>query len=151
MAAYFFDSTFQMVRTIPALALIPLVIVWFGVGEAGKIFLIALATFFPVYINTQHGVLSIDGKLLDEPFGALDAITRAEMQVLVEELWQELGITILLVTHDIDEALRLADRVILLLDGRIAEDVRVPSLRPRSRSHPEILAYRGRLEDALVK
>jgi sulfonate transport system permease protein len=61
----FFDSTFQMVRTIPALALIPLVIVWFGVGEAGKIFLIALATFFPVYINTQHGVLSIDTKLLE--------------------------------------------------------------------------------------
>jgi sulfonate transport system ATP-binding protein len=88
--------------------------------------------------------------LLDEPFGALDAITRGEMQVLVEELWQELGITILLVTHDIDEALRLADRVILLRDGHIAEDVRVQALRPRSRSHPEILEYRERLEKALV-
>jgi sulfonate transport system ATP-binding protein len=88
--------------------------------------------------------------LLDEPFGALDAITRGEMQVLVEELWQELGITILLVTHDIDEALRLADRVILLRDGHIAEDVLVRAPRPRSRSHPEILEYRERLEKALV-
>lgn len=59
------DSTFQMIRTIPSLALIPLVILWFGVGESGKIFLIALATFFPVYINTQLGVRSIDGKLLE--------------------------------------------------------------------------------------
>jgi sulfonate transport system ATP-binding protein len=88
--------------------------------------------------------------LLDEPFGALDAITRGEMQVLVENLWQELGITILLVTHDIDEALRLADRVILLRDGSIAEDVRVKAPRPRSRRHSEILEYRERLEKALV-
>jgi sulfonate transport system ATP-binding protein len=88
--------------------------------------------------------------LLDEPFGALDAITRGEMQVLVEELWQELGITILLVTHDIDEALRLADRVVLLRGGHIVEDVRVSAPRPRSRSHPEILEYREWLERALV-
>lgn len=59
------DSTFQMVRTIPSLALIPLVILWFGVGEPGKVFLIALATFFPVYINTQLGVRSADPRLLE--------------------------------------------------------------------------------------
>ncbi len=59
------DSTLQMVRTVPSLALIPLVILWFGVGEAGKYFLIALATFFPVYINTLHGVQGIDPKLLE--------------------------------------------------------------------------------------
>ena len=88
--------------------------------------------------------------LLDEPFGALDAITRAEMQALVERLWQELSITILLVTHDIDEALRLADRVILLREGRIAEDVGLDAPRPRSRSHPELLRLREHLEAALV-
>jgi sulfonate transport system permease protein len=59
------DSSFQMIRTIPSLALIPLVILWFGVGEAGKFFLIALATFFPVYINTLHGVRSVDARLLE--------------------------------------------------------------------------------------
>ncbi|UBV44931.1 ABC transporter permease subunit (plasmid) [Deinococcus taeanensis] len=57
------DTPFQMIRTIPNLALIPLVIVWFGIGESGKVFLIALATFFPVYLNTLHGVTSIDGRL----------------------------------------------------------------------------------------
>ncbi|MFC4453204.1 ABC transporter permease subunit [Deinococcus sonorensis] len=59
------DSSIQMIRTVPSLALIPLVIVWFGIGEAGKIFLIALATFFPVYINTLHGVRGIDPRLLE--------------------------------------------------------------------------------------
>ncbi|MFC6662283.1 ABC transporter permease subunit [Deinococcus multiflagellatus] len=57
------DSTLQMLRTIPNLALIPLVILWFGIGESGKVFLIGLATFFPVYLNTLHGVSSIDGRL----------------------------------------------------------------------------------------
>ncbi|WP_019012379.1 ABC transporter permease subunit [Deinococcus aquatilis] len=59
------DSSFQMIRTIPNLALIPLVILWFGIGESGKVFLIALATFFPVYLNTLHGVRSIDPKLTE--------------------------------------------------------------------------------------
>jgi len=57
------DTSFQMGRTVPNLALIPLVILWFGIGESGKIFLIALATFFPVYLNTLHGVNSIDPRL----------------------------------------------------------------------------------------
>lgn len=59
------DTSFQMLRTIPNLALIPLVILWFGIGENGKIFLIALATFFPVYLNTLHGVRSIDPRLTE--------------------------------------------------------------------------------------
>ena len=59
------DSSFQMLRTIPNLALIPLVILWFGIGESGKVFLIALATFFPVYLNTLHGVQSIDPRLTE--------------------------------------------------------------------------------------
>ncbi|MFC4639501.1 ABC transporter permease subunit [Deinococcus hohokamensis] len=59
------DTSLQMLRTIPNLALIPLVILWFGIGESAKVFLIALATFFPVYLNTLHGVRSIDPRLLE--------------------------------------------------------------------------------------
>ncbi len=59
------DSTFQMIRSVPNLALISLVIMWFGIGEEGKLFLIALGTFFPVYLNTFHGVKSIDPRLLE--------------------------------------------------------------------------------------
>ncbi|HVZ08004.1 aliphatic sulfonate ABC transporter permease SsuC [Rhodopila sp.] len=59
------DSTLQMVRNIPHLALIPLVILWFGIGEEAKLFLVALGVFFPIYINTLHGVRSIDPHLLE--------------------------------------------------------------------------------------
>ncbi|MFO1026320.1 MAG: ABC transporter permease subunit [Acetobacteraceae bacterium] len=59
------DSTLQMVRNIPHLALIPLVILWFGIGEQAKLFLVALGVFFPMYINTLHGVRSVDRQLLE--------------------------------------------------------------------------------------
>jgi sulfonate transport system permease protein len=59
------DSTLQMVRNIPHLALIPLVILWFGIGEEAKLFLVALGVFFPVYVNTLHGVRSVDRQLLE--------------------------------------------------------------------------------------
>src|SRR6202020_1818984 len=59
------DSTLQMVRNIPHLALIPLVILWFGIDEEAKIFLVALGVFFPIYINTQHGIRSVDGQLVE--------------------------------------------------------------------------------------
>jgi sulfonate transport system permease protein len=59
------DSTLQMVRNIPHLALIPLVILWFGIGEEAKIFLVALGVFFPIYVNTLHGVRSVDRQLLE--------------------------------------------------------------------------------------
>jgi len=59
------DSTLQMLRNIPHLALIPLVILWFGIGEEAKVFLVALGVFFPVYVNTQHGVRSVDPHLLE--------------------------------------------------------------------------------------
>src|ERR1700728_3128822 len=60
-----FDSTLQMVRNIPHLALIPLVILWFGIDETAKIFLVALGVFFPIYINTQHGIRSVDPQLVE--------------------------------------------------------------------------------------
>ena len=59
------DSTLQMVRNIPHLALIPLVILWFGIDEEAKLFLVALGVFFPIYVNTLHGVRSVDPHLLE--------------------------------------------------------------------------------------
>ena len=59
------DSTLQMVRNIPHLALIPLVILWFGIEEEAKLFLVALGVFFPVYINTFHGVRTVDPQLIE--------------------------------------------------------------------------------------
>jgi sulfonate transport system ATP-binding protein len=71
--------------------------------------------------------------LLDEPLGALDALTRIEMQQLIETLWQQRGFTALLVTHDVQEAIALADRVVLIEDGRITLDERIALARPRAR------------------
>jgi sulfonate transport system permease protein len=59
------DSSVQMVRNIPALALIPLVILWFGIDEAAKLFLISVAVFFPIYLNTFHGIRNVDPGLIE--------------------------------------------------------------------------------------
>lgn len=72
--------------------------------------------------------------LFDEPLGALDALTRIEMQNLIEELWQQQKFTSLLVTHDVTEAVRLADRVIVIDRGAIQLDERIDLPRPRERS-----------------
>ena len=72
--------------------------------------------------------------LLDEPLGALDALTRLDMQQLLETLWREQGFTTLLVTHDVEEAVALADRVIVLEDGTITLDCAIDLPRPRVRS-----------------
>ena len=69
--------------------------------------------------------------LLDEPLGALDALTRLEMQDLIVSLWQEHGFTVLLVTHDVSEAVAMADRVLLIEDGKIGLDLTVDIQRPR--------------------
>lgn len=70
--------------------------------------------------------------LLDEPFASLDALTRMRMHVLVEALWRRHRPAVLLVTHDVEEAIRLADRVLVLEHGRIVYDVPVTLSRPRS-------------------
>jgi sulfonate transport system permease protein len=59
------DTTFQMVRNIPALALIPLVILWFGIDETAKLFLVSVGVFFPIYLNTFHGIRSVDKGLIE--------------------------------------------------------------------------------------
>ena len=64
-AATLLDTTVQMVRNIPALALIPLVILWFGIDEAAKLFLLSVGVFFPVYLNTFHGIRSVDPALIE--------------------------------------------------------------------------------------
>ncbi|WP_138754228.1 ATP-binding cassette domain-containing protein [Paenibacillus sinopodophylli] len=73
--------------------------------------------------------------LLDEPLGALDALTRIDMQQLIEDLWTEQGFTTVLVTHDVSEAVALADRVILIENGHIALDVAITLDRPRERDN----------------
>jgi sulfonate transport system ATP-binding protein len=83
--------------------------------------------------------------LLDEPFGALDALTRLKAQALVAKLWTEHRPAVLLVTHDVEEALLLADRVLLLDGGRIAESFEVDLPRPRSIGHPRFVALRRQL------
>jgi sulfonate transport system ATP-binding protein len=72
--------------------------------------------------------------LLDEPLGALDALTRLEMQDLIERVWRSQGFTAVLVTHDVAEAVRLADRVIVLEHGRIVESWQISAPRPRPRA-----------------
>jgi sulfonate transport system ATP-binding protein len=75
--------------------------------------------------------------LLDEPLGALDALTRIEMQTLIHDLWQRRESTAILVTHDIEEAVLLADRVLLLEEGQIRAEFAVDLERPRNRTAPE--------------
>ena len=95
--------------------------------------------------------------LMDEPFSALDAMMRVELQDLLLKLWADLGLTIVFVTHDLDEALYVAQRVIMLSasPGTIAEDVEVPLAYPRrqieTRSDPEYLKLRERLYRNMVE
>jgi sulfonate transport system permease protein len=65
LAEDLFDTSLQMARNVPHLALIPLVILWFGIGEEGKIFLVVLGVFFPVYLNTFHGIRSVSPDLIE--------------------------------------------------------------------------------------
>ena len=87
--------------------------------------------------------------LADEPFGALDALTRIKMHGLLRELCARHRPAVLLVTHDVDEAITLADRVLLLDAGRIAVDQAIDLPAPRSHRQPQFLAYRESVLDAL--
>ncbi|MBM7693398.1 sulfonate transport system ATP-binding protein [Peribacillus deserti] len=84
--------------------------------------------------------------LFDEPLGALDALTRLEMQKLIENIWKEHKYTSVLVTHDVEEAVAISDRVILIENGRIALNQEISLPRPRLRTHPAFTEY---VEDIL--
>ena len=83
--------------------------------------------------------------LLDEPFSALDALTRITMHRLVLSLWTQHQPAVLLVTHDVDEAIALADRVLVLGEGQITHSSPITVPRPRDRDHPDLVALRLRL------
>ncbi|MEJ2509165.1 MAG: ABC transporter ATP-binding protein [Gammaproteobacteria bacterium] len=92
--------------------------------------------------------------LMDEPFGALDAQTRARMQTYLMEIWKNIDVTILFITHDLDEAVFLADRVLVLKanPGEVQEVIEVPVPHPRIPDQllsPEFLATRARLEELI--
>lgn len=92
--------------------------------------------------------------LMDEPFGALDAQSRARMQAYLLEIWKNIDITIIFITHDLDEAIYLADRILVLKahPGEIAEIIEVPVAQPRSPEQflePEFLSTRKRLEELI--
>lgn len=103
---------------------------WPAVLSGGQRQRVALARA----LVSRPGVL-----LLDEPYGALDALTRIEMHKLTERIWQEYKFTTVLITHDVAEAVSLADRVLVLREGRIALDVTIDLPRPR-REHSDPLA-----------
>src|SRR4029079_5542477 len=87
----------------------------------------------------------------DEPLGALDALTRISMQRLLERVWHDQGFTAILVTHDVAEAVALADRVLVIEDGRIAEDFSVDVPRPRQRGSAELAALEGAILKNLLE
>jgi NitT/TauT family transport system ATP-binding protein len=92
--------------------------------------------------------------LMDEPFGALDAQTRCSMQTYLKQIWMNVDVTILFITHDLDEAIYLADRIVVLdaHPGRIAEIIEVPLPQPRTAEdlmHPRFLATRKRVDELI--
>jgi sulfonate transport system ATP-binding protein len=89
--------------------------------------------------------------LLDEPLGALDALTRIEMHTLIERLWRQHRFTALLVTHDVHEAVALGDRILLIEEGRIALDQPVPLARPRTRTSAGFTALEEHVLQRVLK
>jgi sulfonate transport system ATP-binding protein len=87
----------------------------------------------------------------DEPLGALDALTRISMQRLLERVWHDQGFTAILVTHDVAEAVALADRVLVIEDGGIAHDIEVDIPRPRRRGSAELAALEGSILKNLLQ
>jgi sulfonate transport system ATP-binding protein len=87
----------------------------------------------------------------DEPLGALDALTRISMQRLLERVWHDQGFTAILVTHDVSEAVALADRVLVIEDGGIAHDIDVDIPRPRRRGSAELAALEGSILKNLLQ
>ena len=87
----------------------------------------------------------------DEPLGSLDALTRISMQNLMERVWVDQGFTAILVTHDVSEAVALADRVLIIEDGRIAQDIDIDLKRPRERGSADVAALEGAILRELLR
>lgn len=88
--------------------------------------------------------------LFDEPLGALDALTRIEMQRLIENVWSRQQFTALFVTHDVGEAVMLSDRVVMMDRGRIVSDTDIPAPRPRRHGDAQLATIEGRILDLLL-
>ena len=118
--------------------------VWPGILSGGQKQRVSLARA----LSGEPSVL-----LLDEPLGALDALTRLEMQTLIESLWKEQGFTAVLVTHDVSEAVKLADRVIVIDENTVNLDLEISLPRPRIKNNDssyferKILNYLMRSDD----
>lgn len=107
-----------------------------GLGDRGKEWPTVLSGGQQQRVSLARALVSEPRLLLlDEPLGALDALTRVEMQGLLERLWKEQGFTAFLITHDVEEAVVLADRVVLIEDGQVALDIPVNLPRPRQRGN----------------
>jgi sulfonate transport system ATP-binding protein len=158
---------FQEPRLIPWLRVLPNVTLGLRPGPLGRqaqrqqaigalreVGLVGHATAWPVTLSGGEAqrvalaralVREPQLMLLDEPFGALDALTRSRMHALLQDLCSRHRPAVLLVTHDVDEAVLLADRVLVLVDGSITVDAPVSLPRPRDRGHPGFLRLRSRL------
>ena len=88
---------------------------------------------------------------LDEPLGALDALTRLEMQRLIEQVWLSKGFTAILVTHDVTEAVTLGERIVVIDRGAIAADIPVDLARPRRRGLPEFARVEAEVLERLLQ
>lgn len=125
-----------------------------GLGALGEVDLVTRAHDWPLTLSGGEAqrvalaralVREPQLMLLDEPFGALDALTRIRMHVLVQDLCARHRPAVLLVTHDVDEAILLADRAVVLVDGQITLDISIDLDRPRDRGHSGFVQIRNRL------
>jgi len=135
------DRRRQAIEAIAQVGLAGREAVWPAILSGGQKQRVALARA----LVSQPRILAFD-----EPLGALDALTRIEMQALIEQVWQDKGFTAVVVTHDVTEAVALADRILLLDAGRVAMDVTVDLPRPRRRGDPQAAAIEGRILDRLL-
>ncbi|MGG6295080.1 ABC transporter ATP-binding protein [Leptolyngbya sp. AN02str] len=89
--------------------------------------------------------------LLDEPLGALDALTRLEMQQLIRTIWQEQGFTAVLVTHDVEEAVYLANRVLVIENGQLRLNLSIDLMHPRNEGSPEFASLKTQILDFILQ
>ena len=103
-------------------------------------------------VGLARGIISKpDLLLLDEPFGALDFMTRSQLQIDFSRIQSELSMTMLLITHDINEAILLSDEVLFMKDGRIANSLKIPEKKPRNFGDANLVPYQQKLFNFFIK